>query len=416
LVGRWASTGSKGLLRGRVLSTTQQAMTNFNTVNNGALSVIVDGVPHVVNNIDLSATSNLNGVAGTIQTAISGFASLTWDSNNNRFLLESTTTGTASSVGFATAPGSGTDLGPLLGLDNQPGTYSVNGLVAEDLTATVAMLADKTPGWYMLTIASTATPGTDDYQNVAAFIEGAKPSRIFGVTTSDPACLDPTLNTDLASVMHLAGYRRTTVFYSSTTDFAVASMLGRAATVDFEGSNTTITLDFKQMPGVTPEFLTESQRLALAGKKCNAYLEFDNDTAIIQEGWMASGDWFDAIHGTDWLLNACQTAIWNLYLTIGTKVPQTDAGLNKVITAISSQLEQGVENGLLFAGGVWQGPPIGTVVATGDTLPKGYIVFAPKIATQNQADRAARKTPLIQAAGKLAGAFHSADFLINVNQ
>lgn len=415
-IGRWASAGTKGLLRGRILSAAQQQLNNFTVINNGSLSILVDGLPHVVTNIDLSAAANLNGVAGAIETAISGFASIIWDANNNRFVIESKTTGTASSVGFATAPGSGTNLGPLLGLDNQPGTYSVQGILPETYTAAVAKFMNMSQSWYMVMPAATATPTTQDLQNAAALIEAASPSRIQGITTADPSTLDPTLNTDVASILKAAGYRRSTAFYSSTTDFAIASMLARAATVDFSGEGTTITLAFKQLPGVTPETLTESQRVALRGKFCNSYLQFDNDTAIVQEGWMASGDWFDAIHGTDWLLNECQTNIWNLYLTTQTKIPQTEAGLNQVITAIVQAMEQGVRNGLLYPGGVWNGPTIGSMLTTGQTLPKGYLVFAPPLATQNQGDRQARKTTFTQAACKLAGAFHSADFLISVNQ
>ncbi len=418
IVGRWASTATKGLLRGAPLSPSQQAITVFNVINNGSLSISVDGQVHVATAIDLTNASNLNAVAAAIQTIIGGFASITWDSNNQRFQVESATSGTLSSVGFAVAPGSGTNLGPLLGLNNVPnsGAYTVPGIVAEDLAATVAKFMDLSADWYMLSMASTAAPSNQDYQKVAAVIEAASPSRIFGITNEDPSTLDPTINTDIASILNLAGYRRSTVLYTSQTDFAVASMLGRAATVDFDGADTTITLNFKQLPGVSPEFLTESQRLALRGKKCNAYLRYNNNTSILQEGWMASGDWFDAIHGTDWLLNACQTAIWNLYLTIGTKIPQTDQGLDTVVNTLASECEQGAVNGLIGRGLVWNGPNIATVLRTGDTLPKGYFIYAPKISTQSQADRDERKTPLIQVAVKLAGAFHSADFLISVNQ
>ena len=48
-------------------------------------------------------------------------------------------------------------------------------------------------------------------------------------------------------------------------------------------------------------------------------------------------------------------------------------------------------------------------------LTKGYYVYAQSVNTQMQADREARKAPVIQCAIKLAGAIHSTEILINVN-
>ncbi|MCV5837762.1 DUF3383 domain-containing protein, partial [Escherichia coli] len=51
---------------------------------------------------------------------------------------------------------------------------------------------------------------------------------------------------------------------------------------------------------------------------------------------------------------------------------------------------------------------------SGDTLTKGYYVYADAVANQAQSDREARKSPVIQAAIKLAGAIHYGDVQINV--
>jgi hypothetical protein len=56
---------------------------------------------------------------------------------------------------------------------------------------------------------------------------------------------------------------------------------------------------------------------------------YDNDTAILQEGVMCDGSFFDEGHGLDWLQNHLETALWNLYYTSTTKIPQTPAGVNR---------------------------------------------------------------------------------------
>jgi len=192
-------------------------------------------------------------------------------------------------------------------------------------------------------------------------------------------------------------------------------MFARASTVDFSGVNTTITLKFKQEPGVTAETLTTTQAKALAAKNCNVFVNYNNGTAILQEGVMANGYFFDEVHGLDWLQNQIQTDVFNVLLTAGTKVPQTDAGVTQLINAIENGgAEMAVANGLC-APGVWNAPSVG-VVQQGQTLSKGYYFYAPPVASQSQSDRSARKAPLIQGAMKLAGAIHFSNVSISVNR
>ncbi|EBC2494115.1 DUF3383 family protein, partial [Salmonella enterica subsp. enterica serovar Newport] len=119
------------------------------------------------------------------------------------------------------------------------------------------------------------------------------------------------------------------VQYSTSSKYAALSAFGRAFTVNFNGSNTTITLKFKQEPGITYETLTTDQAAVLDAKNCNVFVYYQNDTAILQQGVMSSGDFFDERHGLDWLQNYVQTNLYNLLYTSTTKVPQTDAGVTR---------------------------------------------------------------------------------------
>ncbi|EFU7669536.1 DUF3383 domain-containing protein, partial [Escherichia coli] len=147
-------------------------------------------------------------------------------------------------------------------------------------------------------------------------------------------------------------------------------------------------------------------------KNANVFVYYANDTAILQQGVMANGDFFDERHGLDWLQNYVQTNLYNLLYTSTTKIPQTDAGVTRLLSNVEQSMDQSVTNGLVAAG-VWNGGPIGQL-NSGDTLTKGYYVYAQPLVQQAQADREARKAPLIQVACKLAGAVHYADVQINV--
>ncbi|KAB0554605.1 DUF3383 family protein [Pantoea stewartii] len=268
--------------------------------------------------------------------------------------------------------------------------------------------------WYGLHLAVPEVDYPDDADiiPISAAIEAATVSRIFAITTAEESILSSSDDTDLASKLKAAKYSRTFIQYSSTSRYAALSAFARAFTVDFNGSNTTITLKFKQEPGVTYETIGTSQANALEAKNCNVYVYYENDTAILEQGVMANGDFFDERHGLDWLQNTVQTADYNTLYTSTTKIPQTDAGTTTRIANIELVLDQAVTNGL-FAPGKWTGGPIGQL-NTGDTLTKGYYIYAPRVDDQLQADREARKGVPIQVAAKLAGAVHYGSVAITV--
>jgi len=406
-VGRWAQTATKGHIRGASLSPTQRLLTNFTSVTTGALSISIDGTARNITGINLSGALNLNGVAQIIQTALAAVvpnAVVKWDAVYNRFDIASGTTGTGSSVGYATTAPSGTDLGPLLHLTSVDASAPVVGIAAESLVSAVATLADTSGAWYSLQVATATPPADADHLAVAALIEGlsTSQSRIYGVTIQNANAMDGTTSADLASL--LKPYSRTFDQFSRNDPYAAESLFGRFATVDYSGSNTTITGAYKQEPGVAPEVIAESQFATLKAKNCNVFVSVQNGTQIIFPGVMANGDYIDERIGADWLQNRIQTDCYNLLYTTATKVPQTDAGMNLIKTVIANACTVAVQNGFV-APGVWLGPNVGTL-RTFDVLTSGFYVFAPPVSTQSQADRAARKSVPFQVCCKLAGAVH----------
>lgn len=412
-IGKWARTATNGRLNGGILSAAEQALANFTAVTNGGFNISVDGVVQNITALNFSAAANLNAVATLLDTAITG-ATVVWDAVYGRFVIKSASTGATSVILFATAPGAGADIRALLKIGSTNGGTSVAGIALETFAAAVAIMANQSNDWYGLMFAAGTNPTNDDIIATATSIEAAAVSRIFGVTSQDTAALSSGSTTDLPYLLKAGNYKRTFTQYSSDNKHAVASIFGRAFTVNFDGSKTTLTLKFKQEPTVVAENLTASQASALRAKNCNAFVAYNNNTNIIQEGVMCNGYFFDEVHGTDWLQNDVQTAIYNLLYTSSTKIPQTDEGVNQITTVISSRLSQAVVNGLV-APGVWNSDGFGSL-NRGDTLPTGFYVYAPPVATQSQANREARKAPVIQCAIKLAGAVHFVDCIINVNR
>lgn len=318
-----------------------------------------------------------------------------------------------SSVGYATA-GSGTDISAKLKLTASLAISLVPGYDAESPVECAAIMANKSAAWYGLMFAASVQPTDSQSLEVSAFIEPLDLTRMYGVTIQDANTESALVTTDLASLMKAAGYDQSFNQFSSSSAYAVASIFGRAFSVDFNAANSTITLMYKQEPGVVPEVLDENTANVLQAKRCNVYASYNNDTQIIQYGVMSGEAYIDEIHGLDWFQNALQTALFNLLYTSTTKIPQTDAGSNQLTTAASGVCAQAVNNGLAGPG-TWNGPSFGAL-NTGDYLKNGYYVFIQPMALQSQADRDARKAPPIQVALKLAGAIQEVDVLVTVNR
>jgi hypothetical protein len=413
LIGRWVNVASAGQLYGGPVLAADRVVGPWNAINNGAFKVGVDGVAATeIGNLDFSAAANMNAVAAIIESGFpGGTATVVWDAANFRFVITSVATGDGSAISFLTAPDLGTDIsGMMAGLSTSSGAYESPGLDPQTAVDTVAIFMDRfSTQWYGLVVPSASEA---DILSISALIEASSAPHFHGATTTDAATLLSTSTDDLASEMKALGFKKSAVQYSSTNPYAVVSMLSRILTTNWQAQNSTITLMYKQEPGITAEQLSEAQAAVLDSKNCNVFAAYNNDTAIIQTGITPSGQFIDTVVGVDWLRGAIQTNVYNL-LYGANKIPQSDPGMHQIATQIEAACQQGVFNGLL-APGVWNAGGFGQLVQ-GDYLSKGYYVYAPPIGQQSQSDRTARISVPFKVAAKLAGAVHTVDVLVDVN-
>lgn len=413
MLGRWAKAASKGRLVGAPRSGAALLLATWTAITTGSFTITKDGGAAVnVTGLNFSAATSMSQVAAIITAGLTG-AVCTYNTSMQRFEIESNTTGATSSVAYLTNAPSGTPIAANLGmLAGTSGAYLAPGQALET-AASVAALFDQNYGkrWYALTMPSAVEA---DHLAVAAYIEGTSTKHLYGISTQQAGALVPSDTTNIGYLMKQLGYDCTLVQYSASSAYSVASLLGRAITVNYQGNATVITLKFKQEPGIAPENLTTTQAAALKGHNINVFVEYDNDTSIIQEGVASSGNFIDIITASHWLAIDIQIDVWNLLYTSTTKIPQTDEGGHLITTRVEARCSQAVTNGML-APGVWNSDGFGTLSA-GDFLAKGFYVYMQPLDQQVQADREARKAPPIKVAGKLSGAFHSADIEVSLNR
>lgn len=267
--------------------------------------------------------------------------------------------------------------------------------------------------WYGLTLAvGTGFATAAEIQEAAEWANPSKKALFY--TTNDTDCLDASVTTDIASLLYAAGYDYAFGQYDDNDAYASVSAMARILSVNYDMKDATITLKFKKEPGVTPVSITETQRLALVGKKLNCYAYFGDDNAMLAEGVVSSGRFLDEVIGLDWFKKKLQDQIFGFLYTRTTKVPQTDRGMALLVQQADIACQAAVNCGLI-APGTWNGSDLGEV-KTGDFLPKGYYIYANKLSSQSQSDRAARIAPPLQLLIKGAGAIHSVDVAVTFEQ
>lgn len=194
----------------------------------------------------------------------------------------------------------------------------------------------------------------------------------------------------------------------------MASYAGVGFSVNFTGSNTTATQNLRTLAGVQPD-PSMSQTIFDEAKAAGAdiYVSLQGVPAIISNG---ANRYFDQIYNQEWIVGALQIAGFNFLQQAGTKIPQTESGMDGLKGAYRGVCEQGVTNEYL-APGTWTSPTTFGVQADfiANISQRGYYIFSQPVAKQLQVDRAARIAPLVQIALKEAGAIQSSSVLVNIN-
>lgn len=347
-----------------------------------------------VNNTTLYAWSAVTGTGGNALTLAKSGANIT--------VSAATLTG-----------GSGTDIsGMMSDTAAASGVYAVPGIAAETAITAVSVLDNNFGNqWYGLFVIGATD---SDHEQVAAYIEASNPKHFYAINTQEAGVLVPSDTSDIGYILSTLKYNKSAVQYSGSHLYAAISMMARILTTPWLGQYTTLTLMYKQEPGVVPENLNTTQANAIQAKNVNVYVNVANGTSFLQYGQCASGQFIDTVVGADWLAGEVQTEIFNALSGTPTKIPQTDAGVGQLLAAANRALERGVNNGYL-APGQWNSAGFGTLTF-GKFLGLGYYAWAPPIALQAQAVRQQRLAPVIQIAAKNAGAIHTADVVLNINQ
>ena len=278
------------------------------------------------------------------------------------------------------------------------------------------------PAWYACMFVGTAADA--DHEAIAGYIEAATPASTYFLTSGASSILNNT-TPNLFAVLKASAYRRTWSIYSTTQSgaapnniYASAAAMGKAMGLNTGAPASYFDLMFKQLAGVIPEPLTQTQVNVIGGTidrsdpglNGNLYLYYQNGAYLwVQNGTMSSGVFFDEVLQLDMLANDCQTSGVNLLVSLPS-LPLTDGGVNMMKTALAGACQRSQSRGFIAPAGKWLGVTIGSgagSIQNGDNLPIGWTIYAPPVSTLSAGQRAARILPSFTIVLIEAGSAHS---------
>lgn len=261
----------------------------------------------------------------------------------------------------------------------------------ETWSACFTACAAESAAWYLF--CPCAAPQKADALALAASAEA-----------SDRALVIDTQDADIPAALGAATYARTLVLYTKAAQYAGAALCGYAMGANDGTAGSAFTLAYKPLAGIEPDVLTEAELSAVRAANGNVYVRRAGVYSVLERGVMTNGEPFDARLGLDQLAEEIRLSVADLLCNTKTKVPQTESGMTQIKAAVAAACQKAVRTGFL-GDGVWTQADLLTL-SKGDALP-GFVVLSEPLDEQSDADRAARKSPPVYVALKLAGAVES---------
>lgn len=279
----------------------------------------------------------------------------------------------------------------------------------ETLTAAIQRMAGTI---YFEGILTTRTVADEEMEQASAAVQAMK----------DRILMNPQSSTNaLTGIFTKTNSFTRNLLYTMGTDddekarnarLFAAAYLSRGLAVNYSGSNTTLTMNLKDLTGLDADTnISETILGQCAEVGADCFVSVEGLSKVVSNS--QEGLYFDQVANQIWLVNSIQVEVFNVLATTRTKIPQTEAGADVITAAIKDVMKQAVTNGYL-APGVWNSSD--TFGNQEDFLRNieefGYYIWHQPVGDQTQTQRETRKSVPYMVAGKESGAVHSSNVLI----
>lgn len=384
-------------------------LAQLQAITDGSFNISVDGVAELVDGLDFSVVTSLDGIAALLDTNITG-ASVSVD--NGYFKITSATTGATSLLTYMTPGTTGTFVGGILTMASGTGGTLTQGAASSVLPvetkvaslSALKQLVNFKGGVFTDQVLDAEVPA------MAAWAQ-ANQTLLYNAF-SGTAYLTPSTSNPVWAVK-LASQSNFRCLYSKAGNrLLAATYMARAHTVNFNAENSAITMNLKEL-AVPAESYEQTEIDAAKRVGLDVYTTIKDTPVVLTSG---ANDFVDNVYNLIAFVDAVQTDLFNLLKSTGTKIPQTTRGVNQLV-AQAEKTSRGFVRAGVFAPGAWSSPDsFGNIDTFNRNIEQfGFYWLAGLLKDQPQSDRQARKSPVLQGAVKNAGAIHSVDVIINFN-
>lgn len=383
-------------------------------ISDGSFDITVDGELIQVSAFDTRTITTLEELATALSVELVGAtkSATATISDDDRLIITSDSTGAASTITLASDPAAGTFIGTLLGIAAGTGATITQGAAADVLAAETQVEAITALKALVNVKGVVFIDSTDDAtRKLLAEWAQANSTLVYDVfSAAANLTIDPTNVVWDIKLSSLTNYR---MLYSAAGNRKLATAyMARAHVVNFNAERSALTMQLKAL-SVTAEDYTQGEITAAKAVGLDIYTTIKDVPVVLTSG---ANDFVDNRYNIIAFIDAVQTDMFNLLKGTATKIPQTQRGVNQMIDQ-AEKTTRGFVRAEVFAPGTWTSPDY---FGDQDTFNRnieenGFYWIAGALADQPQADRQARKSPVLQGAVKNAGAIHSADIIINFN-
>jgi len=417
VAGYWRSASetvaaSAGILTSAELSEAT-AVGQLQEIDDGSFVVTVDSAELTITALDFRDSISLANVVAEINANASFTGVTATLSSDNKIIFTSDTTGATSTMTYVSEHTTGTFVGDILALSTGSGASLVQGAIASSLT---------------LETKETAVTELKALINVKGIMFIDAPTSAEAATLASYAQSNDTLiydvfgsasnlEVDITNVVwanKLAGYTNYRMLYSASNNRKLAtSYMSRVHSVNFGAENSALTMQLKEL-AVVAEAYTQTELTKAKNVGLDVYTTIKNTPVVLTSG---ANDFVDNRYNLIAFQDAVSTDLYNLLKQTNAKIPQTTRGVNQLVDQCEKTTREFVRAGV-FAAGTWTSTDFfGNVdVFNRNIENNGYYFLAGSLADQTQADREARKSPILQGALKMSGAVHSVNIILSVNK
>ena len=339
-------TAQGAWLRGGKLTADLATLT---AVTDGSMEITIDGTLASLSSIDLSSATSLSAVAAEITTALGAAGTCTYSSFTGAFQINSATTGAASTITFASAAASGTDLSDLLCLTQNKGAILSPGLDAMTVADNFAAIKTETDNFVSF---STLYDATDDETlALAAWATAQGVDYLYVPWSTEATLLDATSVLSIAALLRDANAGATAGVYGSS-DYA-AFVMGAVASIDWDRINGVINLAHKGQTGLAPNVMDAQSAVALEANNWNFYGNYatrnDNFYLFFPGCMFGQYKFIDPYVNAIWLKNVIQVSCMAGLASVG-RVPYNDAGYAIIRAWLVDPVNRALRNGTIDVG------------------------------------------------------------------